>query len=89
MDDAVNHRPEMTPISKASSSKGFQSKRSSPTVEISDDDEESGPKPKRRHTSKSPEWVVQMLRSQDKRHKERMDGHTKMCSILEKFLDKF
>lgn len=89
MNDALKSR---TPISKASSSKGFQTSTVAKR-EISDDDEEESdepsPKPKRRHIStEAEEWVEvePMLHSHERRHKERMDGHGKMCTILENYM---
>lgn len=97
MDEAVNDRPEMTPLSKASSSRGFRRSDGSgvgsvrESEEPSDDDPSPSPSPspaRKRRKVPTPEWVVQLTEGQERRHRERMDGHDRMCNILEKFLEK-
>lgn len=97
MDDAVNYRPKLI---DANTSTGFRitlsettgiQRSTVETAEMSDDSEDSPSPPKRQQTapkSNTPEWVAQLLRSQERRHRERMAGHSRMCSILEKYLEK-
>lgn len=46
------------------------------------------PRAKRSKITKTPEWISKLLDAQERRHRERMEGHERLCSILERFANK-
>lgn len=51
-------------------------------------DEINEPIPKRKKSTKSPEWFVQLQEAQDKRHKENIEAKTRITNVMEKFFEK-
>lgn len=99
IDDFINPKPEVAPVSIASSTHGFRIRQSpSPTEQIGESDENNSAAVntscdirrniRKRRQNNEPKWVTAFCKQREAHHAENMKIKKKMLTLFEKYLGK-